>query len=243
MQKVKSREQSQHNLNHNSKRADMNINWQKNPLIPAIAQDYESKEVLMLAYMNEEAYNLTLTTGYAHYFSRSRQRLWKKGESSNHTQEVKDVLLDCDGDTIIVKIKQNGVACHTGRKSCFFTSVLEDRVVLEKEINTDKIYGVLDRLYHTILERKNAKESKKSWTQKLLNNKELMLSKIIEEANEVCVAIDRESDEQVIYESADLLYHTLVGLGYRDISPDRVKQELAKRFGKSGIEEKRDRES
>jgi len=219
----------------------MEIDWQKNPLIPAIAQDYKTNEILMLAYMNQEAYNLTLSTGYAHYFSRSRQRLWKKGESSNHTQEVKDILLDCDADTIVLKIKQNGVACHTGRKSCFFTSILQDKVILEKEVDTDAIYGVVDRLYHTILERKNSKETTKSWTKKLLNDKELMLSKIREEANEVCEAIDKESDEQVIYESADLLYHTLVGLGYRDITPDRVKQELARRFGTSGITEKENR--
>ena len=132
----------------------MTIDWNKNPLIPAIAQDAENNEVLMLAYMNEEAYNLTLSTGYAHYFSRSKQRIWKKGESSNHTQEVKDVLLDCDADTVILKIKQNGVACHTGRKSCFFTSVIQDKVILDKEVDTDAIYGVVDTLYHTILRTK-----------------------------------------------------------------------------------------
>ncbi len=219
----------------------MTIDWNKNPLIPAIAQDYETNEVLMLAYMNEEAYNLTLSTGYAHYFSRSKQRIWKKGESSNHTQEIKDILLDCDTDTLVLKVHQNGVACHTGTKSCFFTSVTQEKRVLEKEVDTDAIYSVVDSLYHTILERKNSKENKKSWTKKLLNDKALMLSKIREEADEVCVAIDEESDEQVIYESADLLYHTLVGLGYRDISPDRVKQELARRFGVSGIEEKEQR--
>jgi len=216
----------------------MQINWTKTPLIPAIAQDHETNEILMLAYMNEEAYNLTLTTGYAHYFSRSKQRIWKKGESSNHTQEVKDMLLDCDADTLILKIHQNGVACHTGTKSCFFTSVMQQKRVLEQEVDTTAMYGVVDTLYHTVLERKNDNNTQKSWTKKLLNNKALMLSKIREEADEVCVAIDKESDEQVIYESADLLYHTLVGLGYRDISPDRVKQELAHRFGMSGIEEK-----
>ncbi len=219
----------------------MTIDWKKNPLIPAIAQDAQTNEILMLAYMNEEAYNLTLSTGYAHYFSRSKQRIWKKGESSGHTQEVKDVLLDCDADTVVLKIKQNGVACHTGRKSCFFTSVMQDRVILDKEVNTDSIYGVVDTLYHTILERKHAPADQKSWTKKLLDDKALLLSKIREEADEVCVAIDKESDEQVIYEAADLLYHTLVGLGYREISPDRVKQELARRFGMSGIEEKENR--
>jgi len=216
----------------------MQIDWNKNPLIPAIAQDHKSLEILMLAYMNEEAYNLTLQTGYAHYFSRSKQRIWKKGESSNHTQEVKDMIIDCDGDTIILKIHQNAVACHTGRKSCFFTSVMQEKIILDKEVNTDEIYGVVDRLYHTILKRKSASSEEKSWTKKLLDDKELMLSKIREEADEVCVAIKEESDEQVIYETADLLYHSLVGLGYRNISPDRVKQELARRFGMSGIREK-----
>ncbi|MFK5976385.1 MAG: bifunctional phosphoribosyl-AMP cyclohydrolase/phosphoribosyl-ATP diphosphatase HisIE [Sulfurovum sp.] len=220
----------------------MDIDWTSNPLIPAIAQDFETNEVLMLAYMNQEAYNLTLSTGYAHYFSRSKQRIWKKGESSNHTQEIKDILLDCDADTLILKIHQNGVACHTGRKSCFFTSVIDDKIILDQEIDTGAIYSVVDTLYHTILERKNASKEAKSWTKKLLDNPKLMVSKIREEADEVCVAIEDESDEQVIYESADLLYHTLVGLGYRDISPDRVKQELARRFGMSGIVEKSGRD-
>ena len=219
----------------------MTIDWNKNPLIPTIAQDVETNDILMLAYMNKEAYELTLSTGYAHYFSRSKQRIWKKGESSGHTQEIKDVLLDCDADTVVLKIKQNGVACHTGRKSCFFTSVLQDKIILDKEVDTDAIYGVVDTLYHTILKRKNAPAEAKSWTKKLLDDKALMLSKIREEADEVCVAIDEESDEQVIYEAADLLYHTLVGLGYREISPDRIKQELARRFGMSGIEEKEKR--
>ncbi|ADV45851.1 bifunctional phosphoribosyl-AMP cyclohydrolase/phosphoribosyl-ATP diphosphatase HisIE [Nitratifractor salsuginis] len=218
----------------------MQIDWKKNPLVPAIAQEAESGEVLMLAYMNEEAYRLTLETGYAHYFSRSKQRVWKKGESSGHTQKVLDLLLDCDADTILLKVKQKGVACHTGRKSCFFTSVTQGKTVSEPEVDTAKLYGVVDTLYHTILERK-ASSGEKSWTKKLLDDKELLLSKIREEADELAVAIDRESDEQVIYEAADLLYHALVGLGARELSPDRVKQELARRFGMSGIEEKESR--
>jgi len=216
------------------------IDWDKNPLLPAIAQDAQSGDVLMLAYMNKEALELTLKTGFAHYFSRSRQRMWKKGESSGHTQEIVDVLIDCDSDTILLKVNQEGVACHTGAKSCFFTSIKDNKRVLEQEVDTSAVYSVIDTLYHTILERKSD-NSKKSWTKKLLNDKELLLSKIKEEADELCVAINEESDNQVIYEAADLLYHSLVGLGYRDISPDRVKQELARRFGVSGIEEKESR--
>ncbi len=218
----------------------MQIDWKKTPLVPAIAQEADSGEVLMLAYMNEEAYRLTLETGYAHYFSRSKQRIWKKGESSGHTQRVRDLLIDCDADTILLKVEQKGVACHTGRPSCFFTSVTRDKVIADKAVDTRAIYSVVDTLYHTILERKSS-GGEKSWTRKLLEDKALLLSKIREEADELVTAIDEESDEQVIYEAADLLYHSLVGLGYREISPDRVKQELARRFGMSGIEEKESR--
>ncbi len=219
----------------------MDIDWSKHTLLPAIAQDADSGDVLMLAYMNKEAYELTISTGFAHYFSRSKQRIWKKGEESGHTQELVDLLIDCDADTILLKVNQKGVACHTGRKSCFFTSVKQNIKVLDKEVDIESKYSIVDILYHTILERKNDNATK-SWTKKLLNNKELLLSKIEEEANELCVAINEESDEQVIYEAADLLYHSLVGLGLRDISPDRVKQELKRRFGQSGIEEKESRD-
>lgn len=218
----------------------LKINWDKTELLPVVIQDSITNEVLMLAYMNEEALELTKSTGFAHYFSRSKQRIWKKGESSNHTQEIVDILLDCDGDTLLLKVKQNGVACHTGRKSCFFTSLKNEKIILEKEVDLDSVYGVVDVLYHTILERKSSGD-KNSWTKKLLNDKELLKSKINEEADELCRAIDNESDENVVYEASDLLYHSLVGLASRDISPDRVKQELARRFGMSGIEEKNSR--
>ncbi|MDD5359117.1 MAG: bifunctional phosphoribosyl-AMP cyclohydrolase/phosphoribosyl-ATP diphosphatase HisIE [Sulfurovaceae bacterium] len=218
----------------------LKLDWQKIPLLPVIVQDSTTNEVLMLAYMDEEAYNLTKNSGFAHYFSRSKQRIWKKGESSNHTQEIVDILLDCDSDTLLLKVKQNGVACHTGRKSCFFTSLKDEKIVLGKEVDLESVYSVVDVLYHTILERKSS-DNENSWTKKLLNNKELLKSKINEEANELCMAIENESDENVIYEAADLLYHSLVGLASRDISPDRVKQELARRFGMSGIEEKNSR--
>lgn len=218
----------------------LKLDWQKIPLLPVIVQDSTTNDVLMLAYMDEEAYNLTKSSGFAHYFSRSKQRIWKKGESSNHTQEIVDILLDCDSDTLLLKVKQNGVACHTGRKSCFFTSLKDEKIVLGKEVDLESVYSVVDVLYHTILERKSS-DNENSWTKKLLNNKELLKSKINEEANELCMAIENESDENVIYEAADLLYHSLVGLASRDISPDRVKQELARRFGMSGIEEKNSR--
>ncbi len=221
----------------------MTIDWNKNLLIPAIAQDAQTGEMLMLAYMNEEAYTRTLATGLAHYFSRSRQRLWKKGESSGHTQEVQEVILDCDADTVLLKIKQNGVACHTGRRSCFFTSVTHGEVILNPEVDTTATYGIVDTLYHTILARKQAAPDAASWTQKLLNDPKLLQDKIREEGHELADAIADEADDAVIHEAADLLYHALVGLAARDIAPDRVKQVLAARFGTSGIEEKASRTS
>ena len=98
-------------------------NWSKSPLIPAVAQDAESGEVLMLAWVNEQALRLTLETGYAHYFSRSRQSLWKKGETSGHLQELVEVRLDCDGDALLYLVRQQGPACHTGERTCFYTKI------------------------------------------------------------------------------------------------------------------------
>lgn len=210
-------------------------------LIPVIAQDNETNEVLMLAYMNQEALELTLTTNYAHYFSRSKQRIWKKGESSNHTQEVQSIKIDCDNDTIILKIIQNGVACHTGRKSCFFTDLKTDTIESEVKIDTTSAYGVIDTLYHTIQDKKNG-DPKKSYTAKLLQGKEnSMLKKIVEEAGEFTFAVKDNDIEEVIYEGADLMYHCLVAMASKNVSPDRIKQELTKRFGLSGIEEKNSR--
>ena len=218
------------------------IDWEKtNNLIPAIAQDKLTNEVLMLGYMNQEALELTLQTGFAHYFSRSKQRIWKKGESSNHTQKVEEIMVDCDNDTILLKVIQEGVACHTGRKTCFFTNLDTNDITQDIKIDTSSSYGVIDTLYHTILERKKD-DSNKSYTAKLLQgNQNSMLKKIVEEAGEFCFAIKDKNEEETIYEAADITYHVLVALASLNISPDRVKQELARRFGISGIEEKNSR--
>ena len=220
------------------------IDWEKiDGLLPVIAQDNTTNEVLMLAFMNKESLQLTLDTGYAHYFSRSRQRLWKKGESSGHTQEIKHIFMDCDNDTLVIKINQLGVACHTGRKSCFFTDVSTGKVISDVEIDTSSAYGVIDTLYHTIQERKHD-NPEKSYTAKLLQgNENSMLKKIVEEAGELTFAIKDNNEEEIINESADLMYHCLVALASKNISPDRIKQELSKRFGISGIEEKNNRKS
>ena len=218
------------------------IDWEKmNNLIPVITQDAKTNEVLMLAYMNKEALELTIKTNYAHYFSRSKQRIWKKGESSNHLQEIVEILVDCDNDTLLLKVNQTGVACHTGRKSCFYTNLKTDKIISNVEINTTAAYGVIDTLYHTICERKDEDVSK-SYTAKLLKgNQNSMLKKIVEEAGEFTFAVKDDNEEEIIYEAADVAYHVLVALASKNINPDRVKQELARRFGISGIEEKNSR--
>ncbi|WP_419767986.1 bifunctional phosphoribosyl-AMP cyclohydrolase/phosphoribosyl-ATP diphosphatase HisIE [Arcobacter sp.] len=219
-----------------------NIAWKKmDGLIPVITQDSITNEVLMLAYMDKEALSLTLTTRYAHYFSRSKQRIWKKGEESGHTQKIVEIMLDCDNDTILIKVIQEGVACHTGRKSCFFTNLETNEIISDIEVNTTNKYSILDNLFHVIQDRKND-DPKKSYTSKLLNGKEnSMLKKIVEEAGEFTFAVKDDNSEEMIYEAADLVYHTMVALASKNISPDRIKQELARRFGMSGIDEKNSR--
>jgi phosphoribosyl-ATP pyrophosphohydrolase/phosphoribosyl-AMP cyclohydrolase len=219
------------------------VDFEKNDgIIPAIAQDATTNEVLMMAYMDKQSLELTLSTGFAHYYSRSKQKLWKKGETSGHTQEIVDVLLDCDNDTVLLKINQEGVACHTGRKSCFFTSIKdEEKIISDVEINTTEAYGIIDTLYHTIEQRKTA-DPKTSWTAKLLQgDQNSMLKKIVEESGEFAFAIKDDDKEEIIYECADITYHVLVALASKNINPHLVKQELSRRFGLSGIEEKNSR--
>ncbi|MBI3874264.1 MAG: phosphoribosyl-AMP cyclohydrolase, partial [Arcobacter sp.] len=135
-------------------------------IIPVVVQDSKTLEVLMVAYMNKEALELTLETGFAHYFSRSKKRLWRKGEESGHTQKVVETLLDCDNDTLLLKVEQHGVACHTGRLSCFFTNLQNNEIVSDVVIEPNSSYSVIDVLYHTIQERKNG-DSSKSYTSSL----------------------------------------------------------------------------
>ena len=219
------------------------IDWQKvDNLLPVIVQEHTSNEVLMMAFMNKEALELSLKTKKAHYFSRTKQRIWEKGESSGNYQIIKDIFIDCDCDTLLIKIEQvGGVACHTGRKSCFFTKLESDEVVSEVNEEATKNYSVLDKLYHELMERKNA-DPKTSYTASLLQKGEnSYLKKIVEEAGELCFAIKDDDKKEIVYEAADLVYHCLIPLIDKNIHPDQIKEELKRRFGMSGIEEKNSR--
>ena len=218
------------------------VNWDKNKLIPVIAQEHQSLEVLMLAYMNEEALELTLEKKTAHYYSRSKQRIWQKGETSGNIQIVKDMFIDCDNDTLLLKIEQvGGLACHTGRKSCFFTNVFTNEIDKDINIEATANYSVSDILYHTIQERKLADPSSSYVSSLIHKGDNAILKKVVEEAGEFCFAVKDADEKEIIYEAADLAFHVLVALGDKGIAPDRIKQELKRRLGTSGIEEKNSR--
>ena len=310
----------------------MKIDWEKTGgLLPVVVQEVASGEVLMLAYMDEEALNLSLKTGFAHYFSRTKNRIWKKGEQSGNVQKIEDAYLDCDNDTLLIKVEQKGgAACHTGAKSCFFRKIADanlggeskqnlagaDGRVLTDELNlanenrqnlaaftaqTKKpAYDIIDEIYHVILERKLNADPQTSYVASLFKKGEnAVLKKVGEEATELVMACKDASaarrfenladkhasessnlkkaqaseaqilsrDEQdlnsqiltqgakeqgekdelkkaldgVVYEAADLCFHSLIALAAHGIHPERVKAELARRFGLSGIEEKNSR--
>jgi len=223
------------------------LKFDENGLIPAIARDAESGDVLMMAYMNAEAVTRTMETGRVHYFSRSRQKLWMKGESSGHVQEVKEIRFDCDADCLLVSVRQSGAACHTGHRSCFYRvwdGEGQGRVEGEKSVDAASLYArndILDALYHVIQERRQ-NPSEKSYVASLFaKGLDKILGKVGEEATELAVAGKGGDREEVVYEAADLFFHTLVLLGYYDLPPERIYAELRSRFGLSGIEEKESR--
>lgn len=244
---------------------NIKVDWAKiNGLLPVVVQGLD-REVLMLAYMNEEALNISLETKFAHYFSRSKNRIWKKGEESGNVQIIHEMYLDCDNDTLLLVVEQVGEsACHTGSKSCFYKRIDIKNTKLQQEKVQNKIqsYNFSDELYHIILDRKLNGDPKTSYVAKLFSKGEnYFLKKICEEASELsfaCKDLDtarkyskfefekfgEHSDDpkyDVIYECADLIFHIYVALANYGIHPEQIYAELQRREGISGIEEKNSR--
>ena len=192
-------------------------------LIPVIVQDYKTNEVLMMAYMNEEAYNNTIKTGKMTYYSRSRNAQWVKGETSGHYQYVKSLTLDCDNDTILAKVEQIGVACHTGSPTCFF------KPMVEADYNEMNPLEVFQSVYDTILDRKkNPKEG--SYTNYLFDKGiDKILKKVGEEATELVIAAKNPNPEEIKYELSDFLYHAMVLMVERGVTWEDIVKELADR--------------
>jgi phosphoribosyl-AMP cyclohydrolase / phosphoribosyl-ATP pyrophosphohydrolase len=203
-------------------------------LIPAVVQDVATGQVLMLAYMNREALEQTLNTGLAHYWSRSRAKLWQKGETSGHLQHVRDLRYDCDADTLLVIVAQEGVACHTGEPSCFFHRLSEPSQPTQAPIAE----GLLRQIYAVIQDRKR-RDPQESYVASLMaHGQDHVLKKVIEEAAEVLMASKDGRPQAIVYEMADLWFHAIVALSWHNISPQEVLQELQRRFGKSGLRTK-----
>ena len=244
------------------------VRWNADGLVPAVAQEARSARVLTLAWMNRAALSATVTSGFAHYWSRSRQKLWKKGESSGHVQEVREVRIDCDSDAILLVVEQaGGIACHTGHERCFFhrleegewrdvEPVLKDPRVIYPTGHADDGPiqdasskapprtdggGTLARVAATIEARKHA-DPKSSYVASLLaGGDDAVLKKIGEEATETVLAAKAGDPAHITHEVADLWFHCLVMLARHGLSPDHVLSELERRHGTSGIDEKASR--
>jgi len=203
-------------------------------LLPAVIQDWLDGTVLMLGYMNQDAIGKTIATKSVHFWSRSRRSLWEKGETSGHKLIVKDLFIDCDRDTILVKAEQLGPTCHTGERACFFSKLDADGR-FQEERTTEASGGILDAVLRTINERRVHPQAG-SYTSKLFEGgHDKILKKVAEEAGEVLIAAKGGKKEEIIYETADLFFHTLMVLGYHDITLQEIFSELGKRFGKSGL--------
>lgn len=210
------------------------IKFDERGLIPAIIQDVQSGQVLMMAYMNAESLDKTIASGQTWFYSRSRQALWMKGESSGHVQKVSEILYDCDEDTLLIKVEQTGAACHTGHYSCFYRDS-NGQEVEPAVFDAEKVYatagnrGILFELYEVIRGRKqNMPEG--SYTTYLFDKGiDKILKKVGEENAEVIIAAKNNSKSELVYESSDLLYHLLVLLVEQGIELDDIFNELASR--------------
>lgn len=272
------------------------VNFNTDGLIPAIAQDHQSGRILMMAWMNAEALQLTAQTQTAVYFSRSRNKLWHKGESSGHTQQVHDIRIDCDTDVIVLSVTQvGGIACHTGRESCFYqrldltgaepvwqtvdailkdpadiynsdnstgnsdsdepsttSSTTKDKLDSHKSNSDSYNTTILSQLDRVLAERKQADADSSYVASLYAKGLNKILEKVGEESTESIIAAkdfascDENTDKthydearhELIYEVADVWFHTLIGLAWFDIESDAVLNELGRRFGLSGIDEK-----
>lgn len=202
-------------------------------LIPAVVQDVNTGAVLMVAYMNEESLLKTLDTGQTHFWSRSRQEIWRKGETSGNTQRVVRVHVDCDGDALLVQVEQRGTACHTGEYSCFFTPVRYDGGTVR---TFSEVLGRLARVIH----RRREEMPENSYTTTLFKGGvDKILKKVGEEAGEVIIAAKNHKRDEIVWEVSDLLYHTLVLLEEEGVSLADIAGELEKRGGKRPGEEKK----
>jgi phosphoribosyl-ATP pyrophosphohydrolase/phosphoribosyl-AMP cyclohydrolase len=217
----------------------MTLQFNEQGLIPALAQDRFDGQVRMLAWMNREALERTLETGLATFFSRSRGKIWVKGEGSGNVLRVHSVTADCDADALLLLVEPAGPSCHTGRPSCFFKRVGSGESLTEQPFEVTPFLSELER---TIRDRQ-ASSAEKSYTKSLLDGGIVKINaKISEEAGELVAALAGENDERVLSEASDLVFHLLVGLRARGLDFQQVVTTLAARTKQSGHQEKLNRD-
>lgn len=210
------------------------IKFDERGLIPAIVQNAETREVLMLAYMNEESLARTIETKQTWFWSRSRQELWHKGATSGNTQQVVSLALDCDGDAIVVLVKPAGPACHTGSISCF---ILQDQTPKTEDQSPDQFYLVLSRLYDLIQRRERERPAGSYTTYLFEEGLDKILKKLGEESAETIIAAKNDDSGRLISEVSDLIYHLLVLLVSRGVSLEEIGNELSQRRQSGGMRE------
>ncbi len=217
------------------------LKWDATGLVTVVVQDQVTGEIRMLAHANAAAVRATLDTGYAHFFSRSRGSLWRKGESSGHGLRVTEVWVDCDADALVYLAEAEGPSCHTLRETCFFRRLSADGELHDEPARHAQ--SALPKLWSE-LDARRAATATKSYTKTLLEaGPAKIVEKIEEEAGELCRAIQSETSDRVVSEAADLVYHALVGLLARGVDLRAVEAELARRFNVSGLAEKASRPS
>jgi phosphoribosyl-ATP pyrophosphohydrolase/phosphoribosyl-AMP cyclohydrolase len=215
-------------------------------LVPVIAQELDTGMVRMFAWANREALELTASTGFAHFWSRSRGALWKKGETSGHTLAVRELRIDCDGDVVLYRVEPDGPSCHTGATSCFFRAAGDGGLRADAPLTTDDgppdPPAVIVSHVAAIIARRKRERPTKSYVVSLLDaGFDKVNAKLLEEARELCEALPEGDARHTAHEAADLLFHMLVGLEAAGVPIDAVFGELRRRFGTSGIDEKASR--
>ena len=199
------------------------LKFDERGIIPTVVQDADTGEVLMLAYMNRESLEKTVTSGETWFWSRGRQMLWHKGESSGNTQRVRSILVDCDADTLLVRVEQKGNACHTGERTCFFTTAFGG---VEASASLAEVLGSLSR---RIAERKRDMPEGSYTTKLFREGTDRILKKVGEEAGEIIIAAKNHHKGEIAWEIADLLYHLLVLMEQEEVPLNKIAEELERR--------------
>jgi phosphoribosyl-ATP pyrophosphohydrolase/phosphoribosyl-AMP cyclohydrolase len=201
-----------------------NLKFNQDGLIPVITQNYYTGKILMQAYANKEAIEETLKSGYATYFSRSRNALWKKGETSGNYQKIMDIKVDCDEDSIIYLVVEEGPACHTGEESCFYRNLN-----LEKDFKPVP-FEILHKLYEKIQERKETMPEGSYVASLFKKGSDKIIQKVGEEAVETVIALKNKNKDEIVYETSDLLFHLLIALVDAGVKLSDIEKELLKRY-------------